>query len=146
MTVKYKIFSPDEANATLEEVIRPAFDRLHTSIEQLARADREASILKLIVDSGASETNPDRGRHGRLQDRVIALKAEIREDIEAIRGTGALIKDLRHGLVDFFAYQDGKLVFLCWKRGEDRIRYWHSVESGFQGRRPLGERAELEDS
>jgi len=28
-------------------------------------------------------------------------------------------------------------VLLCWKLGEDEIRYWHGLEDGFAGRRPL---------
>jgi hypothetical protein len=35
---------------------------------------------------------------------------------------------------------DGELVLLCWRRGETRIEYWHTVEAGFRGRQPLDER------
>jgi len=30
-------------------------------------------------------------------------------------------------------------VLLCWRLGEDDIRYWHRVEDGFAGRRPVEE-------
>ncbi|MBI3740972.1 MAG: DUF2203 family protein [Chloroflexi bacterium] len=39
--------------------------------------------------------------------------------------------------LDFPAYRDSQLVYLCWKRGEARIEYWHDLESGFGGRQPL---------
>ena len=45
--------------------------------------------------------------------------------------------DLDEGLVDFPALHRGETVLLCWQLGEDEIRYWHSVEGGFAGRRPL---------
>jgi hypothetical protein len=143
--VKYKIFTPDEANATLEEVIRPALERIQRNLDDLGRVERESRIMSLIVDSGASDTNPDRARYAQLLNRLEMIKGEVRGDIDSIRGTGALVKDLRQGLVDFFAYQEGRLVFLCWRRGEDRIRFWHPIDEGFPGRRPLDQRAELED-
>ncbi|MEA2307998.1 MAG: hypothetical protein QOI65_284, partial [Thermoleophilaceae bacterium] len=27
--------------------------------------------------------------------------------------------------------------FLCWEEGEDEIGYWHDLEAGYGGRRPL---------
>lgn len=143
--MKYKIFTPDEANAALEEVIRPALERIQRNLNDLGRTERESKIMSLIVDSGASETNPDRARLAQLLNRLEMIKGEVRSDIDSIRGTGALVKDLRSGLIDFFAYQEGRLVFLCWKNGEDRVRFWHPIEEGFRGRRPLDQRAELED-
>jgi len=47
------------------------------------------------------------------------------------------LKDLDQGLVDFPSYRDGKLIYLCWKRGESRIEFWHDLESGIAGRQPL---------
>jgi hypothetical protein len=47
------------------------------------------------------------------------------------------VKDLTVGLVDFVALRDGREVYLCWKYGEDSIQYWHEIEAGFAGRRPI---------
>jgi hypothetical protein len=47
------------------------------------------------------------------------------------------VKNLDEGLVDFPALRHGETVLLCWKLGEDEIAYWHRVEDGFAGRRPL---------
>ncbi|HUX86133.1 MAG TPA: DUF2203 family protein [Chloroflexota bacterium] len=41
------------------------------------------------------------------------------------------------GLVDFPAERDGRVVYLCWRRGEDQIHYWHELDAGFAGRQPL---------
>jgi hypothetical protein len=35
---------------------------------------------------------------------------------------------------------DGKTILLCWKLGEKEIGYWHSIEEGFAGRRPIDSR------
>jgi len=70
-----------------------------------------------------------------------ALREQAREKIaEAIRQiheTGCVVKDLDEGLVDFPSMRDGHEVYLCWKLGEEHIGYWHGVDEGFAGRKPL---------
>ena len=132
-----KIFTLVEANAALERVVKPAMQRLTARIAALDGLKTEIEVLRLVVDSGAAETNPDRAQLTRLEQRERRIHAEIRDGVEAIQGAGGVIKDPRAGLVDFFSIHDGRLVFLCWKLGEDRIRYWHTIEEGFRGRRPL---------
>jgi hypothetical protein len=50
------------------------------------------------------------------------------------------VKDLDVGLLDFPARLNNKEVFLCWRLGEDRIRFYHGLEEGFDGRKPLDPR------
>ena len=57
--------------------------------------------------------------------------------IDEIVERGAEVKDLDEGLIDFPALRHGETVLLCWKLGEDEIRYWHALEDGFAGRQPL---------
>jgi hypothetical protein len=59
--------------------------------------------------------------------------------IHQIRDLGVLLKDAEKGLCDFPYIRQGKVVYLCWQLGEDRIEYWHDIESGFAGREPLDE-------
>ena len=61
----------------------------------------------------------------------------LAKTIDEIDEHGAQVKDLDEGLIDFPALRDGETVLLCWKLDEDEIRYWHRVEDGFAGRRPL---------
>lgn len=140
-----RIFTVAEANAILDRVVRPAADRLAELIATVEAQKTEIEVTRLVVGTGASESNPDRAALARLEHRHRELEVEVREEIEAVQAAGGLIKDARSGLVDFFSILDGKLVFLCWKRGEDRIRYWHPVEEGYRGRRPLTIRAPREE-
>jgi hypothetical protein len=140
-----KIFTVAEANAALQNVIKPAMDRLDARVAAIETLRTDVQIGRLVAETGASATNPDRAQLARLERRRREIEAEIREDIEAIHATGGVIKDLRAGLVDFFSILDGKLVFLCWRRGEDQVRFWHKVEEGFRSRRPLGARLKRKD-
>ena len=60
--------------------------------------------------------------------------------IQQIKEMGVLIKDVDKGLCDFPYMRQGRVVYLCWQRGEESIEYWHDIETGFAGREPLDER------
>lgn len=143
--MKPKIFTLAEAHAILEQIVKPAVDRLAAHIGTAEGLQAEIEVAELVVTTGAADSNPDRAQLTRLERRRERLLAEMREEVEAVHATGGLLKDARAGLVDFFTIMDGKLVFLCWKRGENRIRYWHPVEEGFRGRRPLEARLPREE-
>lgn len=61
----------------------------------------------------------------------------IREAIEEIEQTGCVVKDIDQGLVDFPSMVNNEQVYLCWKLGEEGVRYWHRIDEGFAGRKRL---------
>jgi hypothetical protein len=79
--------------------------------------------------------------------KVARLRAEmeshlklVRESIAEIDSIGVQVKDLEAGLLDFPCRMDDQVVLLCWRRGEPAIEHWHTVEDGFQGRKPVDDR------
>lgn len=64
----------------------------------------------------------------------------IRSAVERIHATGCVVKDIEIGLLDFPSRINGQDVFLCWRLGEDRIRFYHSMDEGFSGRKPIDPR------
>lgn len=68
------------------------------------------------------------------------LAEVMKANLEKILSTGCLIKDLDMGLLDFPAIVNNQEVYLCWKLGEDRIRYYHRQDEGYAGRKPLDPR------
>ena len=50
-----------------------------------------------------------------------------------------VVRDLDEGICDFRARRGGRDVYLCWRVGEERIGWWHELDAGFRGRRPLDE-------
>lgn len=72
------------------------------------------------------------------------LKRDIVVRVERYHGAwseleemGAVLKDPRQGLVDFYGHVDGKLVWLCWKYGETQVTHYHGLDEGFSGRKPI---------
>jgi len=51
---------------------------------------------------------------------------------------GIIIKGIDNGLIDFPHIKDnGDEVYLCYLSGEEDIEYWHAIDDGFAGRRPI---------
>ncbi|HET9581438.1 MAG TPA: DUF2203 domain-containing protein [Gemmatimonadota bacterium] len=74
---------------------------------------------------------------GRVRPEVDALTDRLVEGARELERLGAEFKGVELGLVDFPTLRDGQLAYLCWQYGEDRIRFWHTVETGYAGRRLL---------
>jgi hypothetical protein len=92
--------------------------------------------------SGGSErTDPpiDDLRLTRL--RMQGLIDQMAAGVARIDGLGLTLRDIEHGLVDLPALVSGRQIWLCWKHGEAAIGWWHDLDSGFSGRRPLAELA-----
>ncbi len=68
------------------------------------------------------------------------LAETMKSALNRILETGCVIKDLDVGLLDFPAIINNQDVYLCWKLGEDRIRFYHRQDEGFSGRKPLDPR------
>ncbi len=62
---------------------------------------------------------------------------ELYKNIEELEGLGILIKSFDEGLLDFPSKRFNEEVWLCWKIGEDKIKFWHGKNEGFMGRKPL---------
>ena len=119
-------------------------------LPDVASAIREAIALKGECERMESEwqsfsqrmavmggVHVDRGRvmeqkNGR-EEAALALK----QAVDKIHEFGCLVKDLDIGLIDFPTLFQGEEVYLCWKLGEDGIRFWHGVQEGFRGRKPI---------
>jgi len=63
--------------------------------------------------------------------------AALEQAIEKVHEFGCLVKDLDIGLIDFPSMFQGQEVYLCWKLGEAGIKFWHGVDEGFRGRKPI---------
>ena len=35
------------------------------------------------------------------------------------------------------AEREGRIVYLCWKRDEPKVLYWHELDTGFAGRQEI---------
>jgi hypothetical protein len=126
-----RLFTVEEANDLLAS-IKPSlldlkrekeqFDQLRRTLEAMTPAMRGNGHGALAVEY-----------ERRINDLVTRMSAGIRSLAEQ----GVEVKDLNQGLIDFPHLRDGHVVYLCWRLGEGKIRYWHGIEAGFAGRQLL---------
>ena len=132
MATRY--FTPEEANALLDEV-RPVAERLVAHRRAMAvMAARRARYVQRIAGNGG-DFDPQEQRT--LEEDFEREGAAVAACVAQLEELGVLVKDLDRGLVDFPALRDGEEVLLCWEVGEDEIAFWHGLDEGFAGRKPL---------
>lgn len=103
-------------------------------IHQQAESQFQDTLRRISMLGGAVV---DHRGISELKERREQTAAQVNEVIAEIHGTGCQVKDLRMGLVDFPTLYHGDEVLLCWKYGEEGIHFWHGLEEGFQGRKPI---------
>lgn len=119
-------YTLEEANAALQWV-GDVLVQLRTAREGLG--DEEAR-------EALSEAGPQNG--GGQPGRVVSQAfLELRAGLTRLQEAEVVLRDLDRGLVDFPAVIDDREVYLCWLEDEDEIGYWHDLEEGFGGRRPI---------
>ena len=127
-------FTPEEANAALVEV-RPLVERM---VEQrrahVAALERQEDLEGHIRGNGGGIPPATLAEAAAEVERI---ERELARTVDEINEHGAQVKDFDEGLIAFPARHRGETVLLCWKLGEDEIRYWHTLEAGFAGRQEL---------
>jgi hypothetical protein len=133
-----KTFTLEEANALLP-VVESLLERAISAKEEAERLEGELQLLRQRIFLSGGMT-VDIGGVARNRTEAEAQVQQAKEVLGEIDAIGIQIKDLDTGLLDFPCRVDGELVLLCWRRGESRIEFWHTLEAGFRGRQPLDER------
>jgi hypothetical protein len=122
-----RYFTLPEANETLA-TIRPWMDEIQAIRQKILEKQPEAWP--------AIERSAGNGGNRALSNMVQDFE-KLDALVHRIHATGALIKDINLGLLDFPALKNGQEVYLCWQHGEEDIAFWHEIEAGFAGRQPI---------
>lgn len=129
-----RLFTLDEANDLLPEVM-PLLLELRSR-----KVTLDSAVSALAALTPAMRMNGHAAQARELESRIQEMTTEIAAGVEHLADQGIDIKNLDHGLIDFPALHEGRVVFLCWRLGEGPvIRFWHDIDAGYRGRRPLPE-------
>lgn len=122
-----RLFTVAEANDTL-----PKLSRLLRGLQERYRwlNGNRQTVTLLVAEYNIVNESP-------VEPRYFKALMVVRGALREVEKIGAHVKDIGTGLVDFPAKLHGREVLLCWRLGEDRVRYWHDPDSGFSGRQPL---------
>ncbi|MGD8414675.1 MAG: DUF2203 domain-containing protein [Candidatus Latescibacterota bacterium] len=143
--MSHKFFTVEEADSLIG-FLETTLERIKRNRQRFLWLQEEISILKVIVECGANTPENKPKGEGinedtlQLEEKLQQFKAvekEIEKGKAAITNTGCIIRDEDHGMIDFFSIQNNTVVYLCWRKGEDSVRYWHSIHDDFDSRQPL---------
>lgn len=126
-----RLFTVNEANELLPE-LRPLVEQILENIRRLKSAS-ETVIRREQLDADA----PDLMEHLRRDAEIAKLIGQVQSWVEEINAHGCVCKGVEQGLIDFPCMLGAEVVFLCWQLGEANVGFWHGIEDGFAGRKPL---------
>ena len=122
-----KLFTLDEANAFVPQLLDlvPRIQKLSVSL------NNDFPDIKNARDKAKWNGGSDQG--------VDYLNAVLKYNdlMHKIEGVGCEVKGIREGLIDFPSLREGREVYLCWRMPEKEILFWHDLNTGFSGRKPI---------
>jgi len=122
-----RIFSLAEANRLIP--------KLNSYLHSVKQA--KATLLRTKEDIRKASAQAQYGGGSAVGPLYISSLQQVSSNVQAIHEMGVLVKDLDLGLCDFPHMREGRVVFLCWKLGEQEIKWWHETTTGYKDRCPL---------
>lgn len=116
-------FTVEQANKSL-----PLVRRITTDI---VRTHGQAVHIQQDIERSDAKKRSD------LQSQLEQAMHRLEDLVDELAEVGCELKDYQSGLIDFTGRHRGHDVCLCWKLGEEKIAYWHEMDSGFAGRQPV---------
>ena len=131
-----RIYTVDEVNALLPRVIA----RWETVMQLRSQLK---GLYGELDAAGAppGQPAPKDASAKVARDRAVfeGLAEALKDEVEAINETGCVIRDIESGLCDWEGEHEGRVVWLCWRYGERECGWFHELDAGFRGRRPISE-------
>jgi hypothetical protein len=133
-------FTVAEANRMIPELERGygRMTQLHTLMRDVYGRLEDAGFAP---ESPQFELSPEGASSKVVADRaeLKALHDELAAQLHHWEARGCVIKSIESGLADWYALFRGREIFLCWRLGEKEVGWWHELDAGFPGRRPVSE-------
>jgi hypothetical protein len=131
--VPQRLFTLEEASAML-----PAVRELVAEIQAKKRElDGLSGELEALLERASGNGHDSAARSVSMRAATARTASELDGLLTKLQATGCELKGIEDGLVDFPAERDGRVVYLCWRMGEEEIGFWHELDTGFPGRQPL---------
>ena len=123
----YSFFTIASANQALPDVIK--------KFEHAVAKKNE--VLKLQQQLQIDNATDSISEYMTVKQKLNEAMTQFYKAMENLEGTGVMVKSLEQGLLDFPSKRFDEEVWLCWKYGETKVKFWHDKNSGFMGRKPI---------
>ena len=124
----FTYFTIKSANEALPGVIAK-FNNLKKQKNEIIKAEQELQLIMSSTDSFE--------KYITQKQKLNSEMTKFYQLIEELEATGVSLKGIDQGLLDFPSKRFDEDVWLCWKDGETEIKFWHDMNSGFNGRKPI---------
>lgn len=132
-----RVYTVEQVNELVPDLIR-IFDQADAIRKKIQTTKIRLNALEVIWGEGLQKSDcPDHKEFEHYIEELKNLEEAFSRELAKVGEMGGQVKSFDPGLADFYGVRDGYLVFLCWRRGEESIDYWHDLESGYAGRQPL---------
>jgi hypothetical protein len=121
----FRYFTIKSANEALPGVIEK-FNKLKKQKNEIMKAEQELQMSASSLDEYMTQ-----------KQKLNSELTKFYQLIEELEETGVSLKGLDQGLLDFPSRRFNEDVWLCWKDGETEIKFWHELDTGFNGRKPI---------
>jgi hypothetical protein len=119
-------YTLDEARA-LRGFVADRVRLARSALQVLAQPASRAALGEIDAKTGG-------GWPGRTVARAVL---DVQRAVGELQAADIVVRDVGRGLVDFPSVHDGAEIYLCWLVEEPEIGWWHEIDAGFAGRRPL---------
>ena len=126
---------------TLEQA-EALLPQLRELLTEMQRCKRQVDALRddlghAVHSSTGNGHVKDESSLAEKRRRAESFVEQLNDGLAKINTLGVELKDIDQGLLDFPHEREGRVVYLCWRLGEDRIGWWHELDTGFASRQPL---------
>ena len=128
-----RFYSIDQADARLRE-LAPLLGKLRADRTEVAAARGDLERFR-TTNGNAEHADELKAREEHIRGLVYRMERYVSQLV----AWDITLRDIETGLVDFPALVNGRQVCLCWRLGEAQVGFWHELDAGFAGRRPLSD-------
>jgi hypothetical protein len=124
----FTLFTVDKANTILPKV-KKKFDEILYCKNNVMDIQEELQNL--------SDSNCSFEKFIKKKQELNHIVTSLYKMIEELEDMGVMVKSVDEGLLDFPSIRYDKEIWLCWKFGENKVKFWHGKDEGFMGRKPI---------
>ena len=124
----FTLFTVDKANTILPKV-KKKFDEILYCKNNVMDIQEELQNL--------SDSNCSFEKFIKKIQELNHIVTSLYKMIQELEDMGVMVKSVDEGLLDFPSIRYDKEIWLCWKFGENKVKFWHGKDEGFMGRKPI---------
>ena len=130
---------PDGSKVVTIEEARKELPMAKKSLYSLQALQDQAHDLTEELEVLVEELPPHDEHVAEVADQLGGLVKEWQEVGDSLELLGARVAGFEPGHLEWHGVVDGYLVLYSWSEGEEDIEWWHPLDTGINGRRPLVE-------